>query len=315
MEIIDSDKAKNKYKISTYHQEMDNGELRFRLIKNDGATYIRTEAGSNASWQKSHYHKKTKETYIIQKGWIACAKMINGKCKIEIFKEDEIFTIKANTPHNIYMTKNSVIHTVKHGDVEKKDYAEAKKLDELIQNLNENQILSFATTDKNNSKEIYSKEYRHFDKLIWQVPVWSTAIFTAAIASGLIFISILNDNGEKIIVEFLNLEPRNIISAYFFIFSCILMMFSFVLYRFRVHQRFLGKYKKIPLYKSAQLYFQLVTCVEFLILLYLALIFGVQQWIGLHRIFYILLLFLLLWWMAELNLRKKCNIKNLRNLC
>lgn len=128
MEIINSDKAKNKYKISTYHQKMDNGEFRFRLIKNDGATYIRTEAGNNASWQKSHFHKKIKETYIIQKGWVACAKMINEKCKIKIFKENEIFTIEANTPHNIYMAKNSVIHTIKHGNVKKKIAPKQKNL-------------------------------------------------------------------------------------------------------------------------------------------------------------------------------------------
>lgn len=180
-----------------------------------------------------------------------------------------------------------------------------------MQNLNENQILSFAiiNKDKNDSKKIYLKEYCHFDKLIWQVPTWSTAIFTAAIASGLGFISMDNSNKE-IIIGFLNLELKNILSVYFLIFSCILMMFSFVLYRFRVHQQPLGRYEKVPFYKSAQLYLQSITYIESLILFYLALIiFRVQDWVGSNCIFYILLLFLLWWWIAEINLRKNTPLK------
>lgn len=53
--------------IDTLHQEMDNGERRFRLVSSDGSSYIRTEASNNGGCQKSHYHKSLREFYVVQK--------------------------------------------------------------------------------------------------------------------------------------------------------------------------------------------------------------------------------------------------------
>jgi hypothetical protein len=309
MKDINSDKAKERYGISMCHQRMDNGELRFRLIKDDGTAYVRTEAGSSGSWQESHCHKNVKETCVVQKGWIACAKMCNERCTIQVFREDEIFTIEPSTAHNIYMAKGSVIHTVKHGASKKENRilnGETEKLDKIVQNLSEGQTLALAENDenKNNAKKIYSREYCHFDKLIWQDPTWCTAIFTATIAGGFAFIS-LDDKSKNTIVNFLNLSSNNILFYYFSFFSIVLMVFSYVLYRLRIHQRPLGRWKNIPFYKSAQLGLQLVTCFEFcILLLFVFLIKGVSLLISGIICTFILLVCMLL---AEYNLRKKSN--------
>lgn len=153
MKDINSAEAEKKYKIFTRHHEMDNGERRFRLIKDDGTAYCRTETGGSSFWQQeSHYHESIKETYIVQKGWIACVQMSDEKCKIQIFKEDEIFTVEPDVAHNIYMAKGAVIHTVKHGAPKKDNRVlnnETKKLDKIVRGFGEDQILALAETDKN----------------------------------------------------------------------------------------------------------------------------------------------------------------------
>jgi hypothetical protein len=95
--------AENKIIIS--HRIMPNGEHRFKLAKEDGAGYIRTEASKNGAWQKSHYHENLKETYIVQKGWIAYATIINDRCNIELYKEGELFTTQPTIIHNISCQK------------------------------------------------------------------------------------------------------------------------------------------------------------------------------------------------------------------
>ncbi len=151
MKEITQIEAEKKYKIFTRHHEMDNGEFRFRLLRDDGTGCAITEAGGDGFWQESHCHKSVKETYIIQKGWVACAKLQNEKCKIQIFKEDEIFTIEPEVAHNLYLSKGAVIYTIKHG-VSKKDNrvvnSEAKKLDNIVQGLGEEQILVLAENSR-----------------------------------------------------------------------------------------------------------------------------------------------------------------------
>ena len=66
MENIDFEQAKN-YGISTNHQLMDSGELRFRLNSEHGSCYILTKAKSEQYWQNSHvhYHKNAKDKIIL----------------------------------------------------------------------------------------------------------------------------------------------------------------------------------------------------------------------------------------------------------
>lgn len=141
---ISSREALQKHSIKTIHHQMANGELRFRLLKDDGTGYIRTEAGLKNSWQESHFHKKTSEIYIVQKGWVACATIMYDQLVIEVYKANEVFSVSPFIVHNIFMTKKSVIHTVKYGETIKEDRftntIETKKLDEAIKGISEKNI-------------------------------------------------------------------------------------------------------------------------------------------------------------------------------
>jgi hypothetical protein len=61
---------------------MDNGEYRFRLIKDGpdaGYGYIMTVMPNDqCGWQNSHHHEGIVETYTVQDGWIGFAELVPG---------------------------------------------------------------------------------------------------------------------------------------------------------------------------------------------------------------------------------------------
>lgn len=112
---------------------MDNGEKRFRQIcSKDKTAYIRAEGGTKGYWQNSHFHNSISEVYIVQKGSILLAQYINSNVNIKKIEENEIFNVKPNVPHNVYMYPNTVLHTVKYGEVKEYDWQEFKKLDDIL---------------------------------------------------------------------------------------------------------------------------------------------------------------------------------------
>ena len=113
MSVISNKDAKDKYGITSEHEKMPNGELRFRLKKDDGTAYIRTKRPEKGEWQNSHYHNKVRETYIVQKEWIGYAQLLNDIPQYNIYKKGDVFTTRPDVIHNIYMPANAVIHTVK----------------------------------------------------------------------------------------------------------------------------------------------------------------------------------------------------------
>lgn len=120
--------------IHTIHHEMDNGEKRFRLVSNHGSSYILTQSKSNSYWQKSHVHFHKNEYYIVERGFILLALMIDGKVKIEKFGENDSFSIPSGTAHNVWMSDNTILHTVKFGTKEE-DWNSCTELDELLSNV------------------------------------------------------------------------------------------------------------------------------------------------------------------------------------
>ena len=112
---------------------MDNGEKRFRQIcSKDKTAYIRSEGGSKGYWQNSHFHKTIREVYIVQKGSILLVQYIDNRLYVKKIVENEIYNVKPNVPHNVYMYPNTVVHTVKYGEVEEYDWQEFKKLDDMV---------------------------------------------------------------------------------------------------------------------------------------------------------------------------------------
>jgi mannose-6-phosphate isomerase-like protein (cupin superfamily) len=131
----------------TQHSEMPSGELRFRLRHDDGTGYSRTEAGDSGGWQTSHHHHSVRETYITQRGRMAFAELIDGGLRIRLFGPGEICTTEPKVPHNVYLYRNTVIHTVKHGDEGSvADWHAEPSLDEKTRHLNEADIARLAAT-------------------------------------------------------------------------------------------------------------------------------------------------------------------------
>ena len=140
--ILNTKEAENRG-IQTSHCRMANGEYRFRLIGSDGSCYVRTEAGSQGEWQKSHMHRQTCELYIVQKGWIAIAQEIEGNLDIHIYHCFEYFIINVNIPHNAYLSADTVLHTVKFGICPAGDWISCSQLDAKTKLLTEDDIKSF----------------------------------------------------------------------------------------------------------------------------------------------------------------------------
>ena len=114
---------------------MDNGEKRFRLVGDDGSSYIRTEATKDGGWQNSHYHTTIKEMYLVQRGQIILVELKNGETIIKKYSEGEFCITNLMIPHNVYMYPNTVTHTVKFGNCTKPDWNEYKELDEIVKKI------------------------------------------------------------------------------------------------------------------------------------------------------------------------------------
>lgn len=128
--------------VSTEHNEMPSGERRFRLKHDDGTAYSRTEAPAIGDWQKSHYHRSVRETYIVQRGRMALAELVEETLKLRVFGPNEICTTKPNVSHNVFLYGNSVIHSVKHGDGgDRTDWHASPSLDEKTLHLDEAEIM------------------------------------------------------------------------------------------------------------------------------------------------------------------------------
>ncbi len=249
MRDIDCAEAREEYGIYCRHQLMDNLELRFRLKKTDGTGYIRTEAGDEGAWQESHFHRHVRETYIVQTGWIAYAERLpNGRPSITIYLENEVFTTRPGVVHNIYMPAKSVIHTVKHGICDSEDRLTegTEGFDAFCRSLTSDEaIISCAA--RATSRVKYSEEYQHFDKLIWQVPAWATAIFALSLQG-------LSADGIQSISKVAHIPGDQLATVFLFGLSLMILCFSHVMYRFRVHQRSLKEYKGSSPFKSASTY-------------------------------------------------------------
>lgn len=132
----------DKHGITLKNHIMDNEEKRFRIINSDGSSYIRTEAPKADVWQNSHYHSTLKEMYIVQHGWIIFAEYINGTTVLKKYVDGEYFISKPNIPHNLFVSANSVLHTVKYGNVSTNDWIAFEKLDAKIKDLSAGDLLA-----------------------------------------------------------------------------------------------------------------------------------------------------------------------------
>ena len=132
--LIDSERAGREFGLKEHHEQMPNGEFRFRLKHTSGNGYILTIAGENGGWQRSHSHRSATEVYVVEAGWMAFAskKCGSSPASIEVHKEGDIVHVRPRLPHNVYLPKGARIHTVKIGAKTPSDWVSEPELDEEL---------------------------------------------------------------------------------------------------------------------------------------------------------------------------------------
>lgn len=129
--------------IDTKYDLMDNGERKFRLnCLTDGSSYCRTVASKDGAWQNSHYHEFVSEIYVIQSGWIVYVQKDENELKMCLLREGESVTFLPYVHHNIYLSAESVIHTIKYGTARGTDWIASPELDMLTKHLCPNSLFS-----------------------------------------------------------------------------------------------------------------------------------------------------------------------------
>lgn len=126
-----SDTEAKEYGMYTAHHEMDNGELRFRLISESGSSYILTKSTENNGWQKSHVHYQKQEFYLVEKGEVYIALLIDNEVQIKKLCENDSMLIPLGVPHNVLMSDHALLHTIKYGTTEE-DWTGCEELDRLL---------------------------------------------------------------------------------------------------------------------------------------------------------------------------------------
>ena len=80
--------------------------------------------------------------------------------------------------------------------------------------------------------EIFPQDHRHLDNLIWQVPAWSTALFSLAVTAAVI--ALANHKGIGEIAK--DLDIRLTVSLFLAIAFLILLLMAVAFMKFRLHQ-------------------------------------------------------------------------------
>lgn len=211
---------------------MPNGELRFRLMPSDGNGYIRTVAGACGAWQRAHYHHQLRETYIVERGWIALAEWEGRGLTVKRYGPGEIFTTEPNRSHNIYMAAGAIIHTVKHGGQQDRDWQEDSALSAITDSMTEDDIRRLALSSQPQDRfGNYIDLYNNLDNLLWSIPNLLAAGATIIVG---FFISIITKNAGPPIPP--------IMFSIVFLFSGILFYLGYVsMSRLREHHSLVGE--------------------------------------------------------------------------
>lgn len=126
-----TDKQALEFGIQPVHHQMDNGELRFRLTRDTGSSYILTLSAEQSGWQSSHVHLRKREFYIVEQGWIVLVLRQSEQLTFRRLGPNDSFMLPPGLPHNVYLSEGSVLHTVKYGSADA-DWEAAPELDEKL---------------------------------------------------------------------------------------------------------------------------------------------------------------------------------------
>jgi len=269
-----------------------NGEKRTRVLFKDGTSYIRTEMNNDSEgWQKAHYHRGLLETIIVQKGSIIFAELKDQDIIYYKLKKGDRFTIDKKNPHNIYMMKNAIIHTVKHSEPEihpknNSDWWDDtddciklnsinESIDKIMDKLIETNEIEENSARPNiivieNKTPRFNSIYMHFDNLIWQFPMWIVGLLTIGITT--------IELNNKIIL--LGTIPVNISSFLFLAIGIFGAFLSYAMYRFRCNQimeKIKEKNRHVSPQSLIQIFLHVLVLISLLIFIFNFLIIEINK--------------------------------------
>ena len=235
---ISAKEASQKYGITAHHEQMENGELRFRLNAEDGSAYVRTEARVTAEkyfgWQNAHFHKRSAETYIVQSGLMILASSIDGETIYEHFTAGQMISTEPYISHNVYLREGTQIHTIKLAEEIGPDWHADPVLDSETKSLSEEEAMKKVQAKPQDDEldpryASYISVYNNFDNIIWRMPVFLTGGVTLLIG---IAVSLLgNKSGGASALVWGSVLATS---------SLIIFLGAYGLWRIRIHQRMLG---------------------------------------------------------------------------
>ena len=89
-----------EFGITTNHERMENGEVRFRLTGRDGSSYIRCENTGGPVWENSHSHSALREMVIVQEGRVVFAEYREGTARLRELPPGGWAVTVPGVPHN-----------------------------------------------------------------------------------------------------------------------------------------------------------------------------------------------------------------------
>lgn len=238
--VISDAEAAEKFGVQSYHEQMANGEVRFRLNSNDGSSYIRTESvqssfAGESGWQNGHFHKQAVETYVVQSGTMILVSKTPDGTEYKILKSGDVVSTEPLVPHNVYLSPGSKIHTVKHGGDGQPDWHPFPELDEETKSLTEVEAMNKAVNNGRTAEidaryASYVSIYNNFDGIIWRMPAFLVAGITLIIG---ISVGIFSKEDARL--------PAEVWGGVFFVSFLILFLGTYSLYRLRLHHNMMGE--------------------------------------------------------------------------
>ncbi len=143
MTSINAEQAAEDHGMHCRHEQMPNGETRFRLTGHDGSGYIKTVAGETGAWQNSHFHQSITEIYIVQTGWMAMSYATSDTTQLTLERHQvgDIIRVSPGVRHNTYLPAGAVIHVIKLDIPTSGDWIADPALDTLSKSISEADIL------------------------------------------------------------------------------------------------------------------------------------------------------------------------------
>lgn len=122
--------------ITMEHEQMPNGENRFRIKTTDNSMVSFCKSEKISGWQNAHYHKNLRELYIVQTGEVILViQDKENKIDYHLLHTGETYMVEPDVKHNVYLLEGASTCVIKFGAQMEKDWFPAIELDKICKSL------------------------------------------------------------------------------------------------------------------------------------------------------------------------------------